>query len=315
MIRIIITILFVSYNFAFGLTFAWISDTHIEIGKKGLPDNEMRYSLSCELLNLAIQKINQDKEIEFVIITGDIINDGRSYNLDTAVMLLENLKKPYFVTIGNNDLALPSTGFGISKQTFISAFPNTFNVAGKGYWNKIWDQYLFIGIDANNPNSGDSFYTYEFIKWFKNVINRNQSKKILIFNHYPPVSMQQLFDDSDNGSNDNTKPILSFLKKNHNFIGYFSGHLHLPFIKKIAGANILIGTALVQYPHVFYKVKIDNNNIVVNSEPIAPKKYLSESKTLLIKYLTSHPFHKAYYNQINLFNLEGKNYYRLSITP
>ena len=293
--RLVIVFLF-CYRIGFALTFAWISDVHLEIGRQGLSDSERRYSLSAQLLEDAIEKINRDNGIEFVIFTGDAINDGRAYNLDALSLELANLNKPYFLVLGNNDFSSLNSGFGISKQTFIAAFPNCFTNAGKGYWSKSWGNFLLVGIDGIHPKKEGNFFTKEFLRWFTELLRNNSEKKLIIFSHYVPFAWQALFVEDQSVAYHSE--IFSLLMKFKRIVGWFCGHLHQEIAKNIKGINFFIAGALVQYPHAYYRVKVEKNKIYIEPQYVAPSSVLIESKALMEKYLRSHPLQRTLY-QLN----------------
>ena len=309
MIWRILTIFLFSVKLSFGLTFAWISDTHLEIGRERLADSERRFSLSSQLLKAAIAEINWDASVEFVVLTGDLINDGRTYNLDALLMELAQLEKPYFVVIGNNDSSSPGSGFGISKQTFFSAFPNSFLVPGRGYWSRTWRNFLLIGIDGIYPGEEEIFFTSEFLKWFKGELQKNSGKKLILFSHYPPIKLKQFFSQSIQASDKNISDFFSLLKQPSKVVGCFSGHLHQALSQRIENINFFVASALVQYPHVFYKVTVGESSIKIREKTVASDIVLKESKALLEKYFQSHPLQKALFEINSKHQLEGTHYY------
>jgi len=306
--RALIILLF-SFRFVFGLTFAWISDTHLEIGKERLADSERRFSLSSELLQAAIEKINRDAEIEFVAITGDLINDGRAYNLDALTLQLAELRKPVFIVIGNNDFSSPGSGFGISKQTFFSAFPQCFSVPGRGYWSKKWRDFLLVGIDAIHPKKEGNCFTSEFLRWFRNELKKNANKKIILFSHYPPLSLKALFSQRNQKEDSKSLELFSILKRSGKFVGSFSGHIHQALFQRMDNLNFFVASALVEYPHVFYKVTVGENSVKIVSQSVASATVVAESKALLEKYYQTHQLQKALFEITGKHQLEGTHYY------
>src|SRR5215813_8619800 len=73
--------------------FIHISDTHI-----GSPNGSAE-----EDLRRTVQDINQQNDIAFVIITGDITELGTDEELKLAKQLLDSLKIKYYIIPGNHD--------------------------------------------------------------------------------------------------------------------------------------------------------------------------------------------------------------------
>ena len=97
MIRKIIlslAIIITSISFLFGqanIKFVHLSDTHIG-SATGADD-----------LRRTVKDINDNKEIQFVIITGDITEFGSDEEIKLAKQILDNLNKPWHIVPGNND--------------------------------------------------------------------------------------------------------------------------------------------------------------------------------------------------------------------
>ena len=72
-------------------TFALITDTHV-----GSPENN-------EDLRRSVQDINLQKDIAFVIVSGDVTEFGSYDELRTAKQLLNDLRVPYYAIPGNHD--------------------------------------------------------------------------------------------------------------------------------------------------------------------------------------------------------------------
>ncbi|MGN1220359.1 MAG: metallophosphoesterase family protein [Candidatus Cryptobacteroides sp.] len=98
--------LFISMNaFSQSLRFAILTDTHI-----GKPDGLSKMAD-------AIESINTDKEIQFVLHLGDITDHGTEEELALAKDLLSKLKKPLYFTTGNHDARWPER-----REAFIKVF-------------------------------------------------------------------------------------------------------------------------------------------------------------------------------------------------
>ncbi len=54
--------------------------------------------------NLIVHKINQDPEIEFVIISGDLTDFGLNFEFEEILDVFKELKCPFVTVIGNHDL-------------------------------------------------------------------------------------------------------------------------------------------------------------------------------------------------------------------
>lgn len=188
------------------IIFITVGDPHLTSNKSADP---------YKRLSRAINYINGRTDVDFAVITGDIVDSASSTNFGVAKNLLGSLNKPYYIVPGNHDL-----GSSISK--FESYFgPSERVVDMNGY------QLIFVGIskDAN----GDKHWSFDFSKVDK-------SKPTVIFNHGPvqpkpgATSCVSSWGIYYGYSCDMKQYVDSFAK----LLGYYDGHVH-------TGTNQLIG--------------------------------------------------------------------------
>lgn len=97
-----------SLCFAFDkIKFAVISDPHISIPQqKGVTDG-YKLGLKTQMLTEnAVAEINKIPDLKFVLVAGDLTQDAEPWNIDELRKILDGLRVPYFVTLGNHDLSL-----------------------------------------------------------------------------------------------------------------------------------------------------------------------------------------------------------------
>lgn len=175
--------------------FAWITDTHIGYA-----------SASKDLLSI-IEEINNNSEISFVILSGDITEKGKSKELVEAKSILEKLKIKYFVIPGNHDYKWSETG---TLEFFNQFYDDKFAFRYNGF--------LFIGMNSAVPLRGGlgHFASHDVI-WLDTFLNslRDEKIPIIFFTHFPV----------DKYNIDNYFSILNLLsKRNVQFIGVGHGH-------------------------------------------------------------------------------------------
>lgn len=145
-------------------TFALITDTHV-----GSPENN-------EDLRRTVQDINIQKDIAFVIVSGDLTEFGSYDELLTAKQLLNDLQVPYYAIPGNHDSNWSESG----TNDFLKIFGNeTFGFEYNGY--------KFLGV-ASGPNMrmGPGQIPRENLTWlFEALKETNHSQPIIYVNHYP----------------------------------------------------------------------------------------------------------------------------------
>ncbi len=263
----------------FPLKFAIITDSHLEIGNKLQQDTERRFSLTTQLLTNSVNRINDDTAIQFVVLVGDIINNGRSWNLDTAKFILDDLNMPYYVVMGNNDFATPSQGVGISKTTFNTAFADNMPNYSNGIWYKKVSDTLLIGIDNINPITGAEYWSEKLLHNLETIYSKYPGLPIFVFLHYP--IMEYSFDPQSNILNSSKKFIE--LSKRYNVKLVCSGHYHYREIQQEENFISIVNSALVEFPHEYLTIEQSNSKIEIYGISVMDKFTLQESESLLQK--------------------------------
>ena len=175
---------------------AFISDTHI-----GSPDGKAE-----EDLKRTVTDINNQPNIDFVVITGDITELGTDEQLNLAKLLLEGLRIKYYIIPGNHDDGWSESG----GESFIRVFGND---------KFVFDHngIRFIGC-ASGPyvRMSDGHVPKSAINWMHNILDTTSISMPLIFlNHYP-IDRQL----------DNWYEVIDMLKR-RNTILIMCGHGHV----------------------------------------------------------------------------------------
>nr|WP_321357235.1 PQQ-binding-like beta-propeller repeat protein [uncultured Draconibacterium sp.] len=145
--------------------FAHITDTHVG-GATGAED-----------LSITVNDINNQSDIDFVILSGDITEFGSDEELNEAKSILSKLKKTWYVIPGNHDSKWSESG----NNSFVRIFGcEEFSFEAGGY--------LFIGT-ASGPNMrmAPGLVPHEQIVYLDSVLQnmKNPEQPIIFVNHYP----------------------------------------------------------------------------------------------------------------------------------
>ncbi|MGL4332783.1 MAG: PQQ-binding-like beta-propeller repeat protein [Bacteroidales bacterium] len=147
------------------LKFAHLTDLHV------VPGNENETFLAS-----TVDDINAG-DCDFVIVTGDINNEGSDRELMSVYNLLEKLRMPYYIVSGNHETNWSESGCA----TFVKLWKQDRFVFEK-------EGMLFVGF-ACGPymKMGDGFMKYEDIQWLKKTLKEQvkPGMKVLSFAHYP----------------------------------------------------------------------------------------------------------------------------------
>lgn len=176
--------------------FAFITDLHIQM-EKSSPDQD---------LNLVIEDINKQNDINFVLVAGDVTEYGDKQSLEKAKLLLSQLKKPYYITMGNHDQKLSEPRYDYFNDVFGD---NKFAFFHKGIY--------FVGF-ATRPvaEGGNGQIALKDIDWVENKLaGLSDAIPVLAITHYPLQT----------GDVDNWSKMTNVLKK-FNVLSVLGGHYH-----------------------------------------------------------------------------------------
>lgn len=158
----------IGMSFAQSFKFAHVTDTHVG-GATGAED-----------LRRTVKDLNTLKDIDFVILSGDITEFGADQELKLAKRILDSLQLPWYVIPGNHDGNWSENG----ANTFRTVFGGeTFFFKHKGY--------QFIGTNSGpNMRMSPGQIPRENLVWMDSVFAANPDRQtpLIYINHYPQDS-------------------------------------------------------------------------------------------------------------------------------
>lgn len=197
------------------------------------------YRNSLDKLDECISLFNNDKEIEFVVGLGDVI-DRDFASFDSVNAILSKSKKPVFQVIGNHDLEvekefleqvpakikLTETWYSFTKKGWYFIFLNGNDVTFHSNNSEIVKQATEITEKLKeegkpNPHDWNGGVGPKQLEWLKNELQQAWTKnmKVAVFCHYPllPFEAHALWNSED---------VLAVLEKFDCVKIYLNGHNH-----------------------------------------------------------------------------------------
>lgn len=245
--------------FATVLKFAQISDIHYQ---PKAPKDEKSFKLkyySLKFLDDAAEQIKNEKDVKFILVTGDAADKPLVKDFDFIYRYLNKvLPKPWYYCLGNHDVAINGE-LSKAKQTQLlnEINPKGFG-KGKTYYSFTPKRDMtFIGLDATYDTkiTSQGYLPPEQLKFVDNTIKNAKDDVIVIFLHHPLTYPAQASDHNVINDTDFKK----ILTKYDNPILVIGGHFHACKVERV-GDNIVevASPALVSYPNAFRFFTIDN---------------------------------------------------------
>ena len=179
-------------------SFALLTDTHISSSNPR----------PMEDLQRSIAEINQNPAIEFVVVTGDLTENGDRASIQAIKDELEKLNVPYYAASGNHETTWSESGVMDFSRVFgDSRFAFTHN------------GIYFIGFNSGPViRMADGHVAPQDIAWLKHnldSVSASGNTPIFVFTHYP----------LRNGDVDNWYEVTDVLRE-HNVQCIMGGHYH-----------------------------------------------------------------------------------------
>ena len=179
-------------------SFALLTDLHISTSNpKPMED-----------LQRSIEEINQNPNIEFVVVTGDLTESGDRASIEAVKAALDGLKVPFYAASGNHETTWSESGV----MDFTRVFGDSrFAFSHNGMY--------FIGFNSGPViRMADGHVAPQDIAWLKHNLDSVSAAgeaPIFVFTHYP----------LRNGDVDNWYDVTDVLRQ-HNVQCVLGGHYH-----------------------------------------------------------------------------------------
>jgi Icc protein len=237
------------------IKFIQITDSHVS----GFGENyaQREIETSQKVLTNTIKDINSISNVDFVVFTGDNIDQANENDLKSFLKIANHLNVPYYVVIGNHEV-FQSQKFGKKEyMKTVSKYSKNCRAKNANYVFKN-KGLIFIVLDgAKEVIPGPAgYYKKDTLAWFDKKLQKYKDKKVVVLQHFPVVAPYY------NRTHTTYKPenYEAVLKKHSNVIAIFSGHYHANAEVEKDGVYHVSTPALVENPHNYKIVEISLNN-------------------------------------------------------
>lgn len=242
--------------------FVQVSDAHFTLTGKNYANRKLKYAPN--ILNKAIQDINKIKGLNFVIFSGDLVNNHNQSQLDSFLKVIRKLNYPWYAALGNHDIDFNGK---LTKTVFMGmlnkANPNIPNNPYYIFYPK--EGWAFIALDGvKDTISANGEFDRKQLIWLDETLKQNKEKKVVIFQHYPVIEPYK----SITHKVLNAEEYLDIIKSNPNVIAVLAGHYHGTKVEKKDGVIFVTTPSLIEFPYAYryYSIEDIDNKIIFHSE-------------------------------------------------
>lgn len=229
-------------NFAMAnvIRFAQVTDVHYS--------DESPYP--AEILKKTVADLNQQKDLSFVIFTGDNIDSPKPKYLQGFMAIIKNLDIPYYMVIGNHDVFKNGN---LSKAQYIDTIRDLDAAYKPKHQNYVFkkDGFVFIVVDGAKeiiPNAV-GYYKKDTLDWLEKQLTKYKKSPVIIAQHYPIVPPKV----SKSHETYKKEEYLARLDKYDNVVAVISGHYHMNAEQMRNGVYHISSPSLIVPPN-YYKI-------------------------------------------------------------
>jgi len=231
-----------------------LTDVHVDTKTKTYSKRMLKESVN--LFKDAVWQINNLKDIDLVVFSGDAINRSSKHDFLKFLEIANKLKVKWLYAPGNHDSVMTES---LSKSEIKKHFDINLPESNKNYiyYSYVPDsdnKFLLIFMDGviRKKITANGYFPDFELKWLDNQLKTNPDKKVVIIQHYPLIEPYK----SSSHYVLNTEEYFKVIDKYPNVIAVLSGHYHAAKITQRKNTVHISTPALVEYPNAFRLIKI-----------------------------------------------------------
>jgi len=236
------------------------------------------------LLERAVADVNARKGVEFVIVAGDLLARADPLSLDRARSILDELRVPYFVTLGEHDGPAPVRGDtpdtaepqegGASRSTVLWTFQGHGITGPQGYWaREIKPGVVVVGLDTVNPGRPAGHVDGRQLAWLDRTLSAQRGKMVIVVGHHGLMPLHPL-DEGETWRHllvDNAAEVRRVLERHANVVLVVTAHHHFAG-GRIAGRIVYVASPSISvWPMAYHVVRVDQQEAEAVWVAVAPE--------------------------------------------
>ena len=209
-----------------------------------------------------IQDINKQKDVKFVVFTGDNINKPDKEDLAAFLKEAKKLNCPFYMVIGDKDV---NKHREMSKKQYIKEIQHHMRKYKFEHPNYVFERegIAFIVVDGSKdviPGT-NGYFKEDVLQWLETQLNKHNKQNVIILQHFPIVP------PAEKETYYTYKPenYLKILHNNKNIKAVISGHFGVNKEQNVDGVAH-ISTSPIPYYRIIDVIDCDTPNPVIWAE-------------------------------------------------
>ena len=219
---------------------------------------DVRYSKdnNAEVLKNVIKDVNKQKNVDFVVFTGDNIDRVSMKNLEDFITAAKKLHKPFYVIIGDKDV---NKYKDLSKKEYQAYLKKKLPCIKSKDTNYVFERGGMVFLVADGAKDvipgTNGYFKDDVLSWIEQNLDMYSKKNVVILQHFPIVPPE----DNESYVTFKAQKYLDVLKTHKNVRAVVAGHYGVNKEETVDGI-IHISTAPAPYYRVIDVVDCTSNN-------------------------------------------------------
>ena len=247
LIAILFNVFTSSNAWADNIKFVQVTDVHLSVGSE----------FSKNVLKNAVEDINKQQNISFVVFTGDNIDIADEENLKEFVSIVKKLNIPYYVVLGNHDVYKAKK---MSKVHYFEILRSCDSIRRQNKPNYKFskDGFVFLIVDgAKEVIPGPAgYFRKDTLDWVDKMLTKNKKKTVIIFQHFPIEYPDGAAGRLKTHKTYKVEEYKQILDKHDNVLAILSGHFHVNSENMKNGVYHISTPSLLSVPHSYKIIDI-----------------------------------------------------------
>ena len=225
---------------------------------------DVKYDTSAknEKLKTAVSEINNQKDVDFIVFTGDNIAHPTKKNLKGFLAEAKKLKKPFYVVIGDRDVN-KRKDFGKKEFTkYVHRHVCGYKAKTPNY---VFERGGVVFLVADGAKevipSTTGYYKDDVLEWLDANLSVYSNKPVVILQHFPVVPPAK----RETYYTFKSDKYLEILSKHDNVKAVVAGHFGVNN-EQTADNIVHISTAPLPYYRIIDLIDYDKDNMTIWAE-------------------------------------------------